>query len=677
LSRGSRLHLLPLVAVLAVVMGACGATTRSGELEPRYVAVHNALAAMGMAEVGPLVQGSLAEGREERLPLELPAACTTIVAIGTRGVRDVDLALLSPTGEPIAHDVSREPEATLRACVETAGKYTLVVKMAAGGGDYLVATWAGGSPEGPAASPVPLGTQSQFALGTCESPIPLAAGSYSGSTSRGESENEANTTACPNSAGRELVYKLELASRERVTVEVDAQFDSVLYIRKDDCTESDAEVVCNDDAGNAHQSKVDVVLEPATYFVFVDGYNTDGGSFNLKVSVKDVPSIADVCRGSALLAPGAVIQSTTSDTFDRFNAGCGGGAKGPDKPYKLTIDRRSRVRVVESSTDFAPVVHVRRQCADDSTEIGCSDSGGADHEAAYVATLDPGTYTVIADGVEHDSDGSYSIGSEVAPEQGSGTQGDTCGDAIPLSRSDPQVQGDTFLAKDDVAGRCSGAGAGDVIYRVEVPRRSRVVAHFAAEEGEHVFSLMRTCADKTTEIVCERNLDQVLTAGTYFLTVDGASGGATGRFTFEWTVRDVAGQEAACRSAPVLPAGQAVTGTTLGAGDKFNTSCGGAIDAQSSGDRVYRLVLAARAHVRVTLATPSWDGVLAIRSTCLDPSGGSANPRASELACNNDSEDVHHSRIDTTLDAGTYYVLVDGHAAGNEGTYSLEYKVIR
>ena len=54
----------------------CGAMSR-GDLEPRYVALHNAFAAMGLAQVGPIQQGSLAEGREARVVLELPAQCTT------------------------------------------------------------------------------------------------------------------------------------------------------------------------------------------------------------------------------------------------------------------------------------------------------------------------------------------------------------------------------------------------------------------------------------------------------------------------------------------------------------------------------------------------------------------------------------------------------------------------
>jgi hypothetical protein len=389
-----------------------------------------------------------------------------------------------------------------------------------------------------------------------------------------------------------------------------------------------------------------------------------------------VPSIAEVCRQARPLVANAAVSASTAGSFDRVNASCGEGAKGPDSPFRLDLDRRARVRVVESSNDFTPVVHLRRQCADEASELGCSDSGAADHEAAFVGLLDPGSYTVFADSSEHDANGQFTIAAETAPEQGSGTQGDGCGDAIPLSKSDPALQGDTFLARDDVAGRCSGAGAGDVVYRLEVSRRSRVTARMGAEEGEHVFSLMKTCADRATELACERAIDQVLAPGQYFLAVDGAGPGAAGRFTFELGVRDVAGQEVACRGPTLLTDGQTVTGSTAGASDKFSTSCGGREEGQSSPDKMYRIVLGARAHVRLTLATPTWDGVLALRASCLDPSGATS-PRAAEIACNNDADDTRHARIEANLDAGTYYVLVDGHAAGNEGSYSLEYRVLR
>lgn len=51
--------------------------------------------------------------------------------------------------------------------------------------------------------------------------------------------------------------------------------------------------------------------------------------------------------------------------------------------------------------------------------------------------------------------------------------------------------------------------------------------------------------------------------------------------------------------------------------------------------------------------------------------------RLAEAACNNDSPDNRHSKIDTTLDAGAYFVVVDGHQGKNEGIFTLEAKVIK
>jgi hypothetical protein len=138
-------------------------------------------------------------------------------------------------------------------------------------------------------------------------------------------------------------------------------------------------------------------------------------------------------------------------------------------------------------------------------------------------------------------------------------------------------------------------------------------------------------------------------------------------------VRDAAAQEGACKNPPLLVEGRTVTGSTSGAGDKFTTSCGGREDNQGSADRMYKLVLRAKSKIRLSLTTPTWDGVLVLRKSCTDIG---ANTRAAEVQCNNDFEDARHSRIEATLEAGTYFVLVDGHASGNEGAYSLEYKML-
>jgi hypothetical protein len=662
--------------LLVAIAGAACASSRGGDLEPRYVAVHNTLASMGLAQVGPIQRGSLAQGRDARLKLELGAQCTTILALGGANVADLDVSLLDSDDKPVAHDTTRDPEAVVRACVDKPGTYTLVVKMARGAGDFLAATWTGGA----AASPSPNGAPSALAAlgggGTCDAPIPLVAGSVTGSNARGSAEHEGS---CANSASREIVYKLELPSRQRATIEVDPRFDAVLYVRREECADSESEVACNDDDDRRHtrKSRIDEIFEPGVYFVFVDGYAAETGSYAMNVALADAPTLADVCGKARPLTSGIAAQGLTATSFDYAHASCGDSAKGPDTPFKLDVAQRSRVRVVEHSDDFAPVVHVRRACADESTEVGCANTGAADDDAAFTGVLDAGTYAVFADTPRREANGKYTLLAELAPEQGSGAQGDACADALGLaSQSDRNVTGDTFLAHDDFAGKCGGVGGADVIYKVEIPRRSRVSARFTRQEGRHLFVLMRTCGDRASETACGAAIDELVQPGTYYLAVDGARADALGRFSFDWRVREVATQEGACRSAPPLVEGQVVSASTAGAGDKFASSCGGREDMQTSPDRIYRMVLAKRTHVRLSLTTPTWDGVLAIRKTCLEPPG-TAGARAAEAACNNDADDTHHARVDTTLEPGTYFVQVDGHATGNEGAFTLEYRTVK
>src|SRR5260370_28327747 len=115
---------LGVLGVLAVSPSAlatgCGASRGNGggALEPRFVAVHNALSAMGLAQIGPIQEGALVEGREARLSLALPAGCVTIVAVGGDGVRDLDATLLDSHAKPLAHDTTTESQAVVRACLE-------------------------------------------------------------------------------------------------------------------------------------------------------------------------------------------------------------------------------------------------------------------------------------------------------------------------------------------------------------------------------------------------------------------------------------------------------------------------------------------------------------------------------------------------------------------------------
>jgi hypothetical protein len=659
--------------VSAVIVGSCVPPPVTGGLDPRYVAVHNALAATGLVEVGPLRRGPLSGGHEIVIPIELAAPCTTAFVMGTVGLSDLDVTMVDPSGARVAHDSSHEPEVALRTCAATGGTFTLILRAGSGNGEFLLATWGGASGGvSPTASAAQVGGDN--ARGTCEAPIRISTGEYTGSTSHGESENEGS---CASSGARELVYRIDLSARKSLSIEVTTQrFDSVLYVRKTDCGDESAEVACNDDAPNQHRSKIDAVFDPGTYFIFVDGYGSDGGPFQLKVSARDVPPLAEVCGKAVPLAFGSPQTGSMSGAFDEVHASCGEEARGPDIPFGLEISARSRVRVRDEADDFSPVVHIRKVCADEGSEVGCAAAETGEHSASVVGLLDPGAYTVFADASDHDADGRFSLFSEVVPEHGSGAPGDACADAIPLRRSEPTVTGDTFRARDDTSGSCGGAGSADVIYRLELARRSRFAAAFSSEEAAHIFILSKLCADRSSEIACGRSVDETLGAGTYTLAVDGDSPDAFGAFTFDWSLRDTVAQEAGCAAAPQLTMDLPITGTTAGASNKFAPSCGVA-GSGSQGDRVYRFTMPARGRVRLSLTTPHFTGVLALRSSCQDTAASTGHPL--ELACSAAGEDSHQAHLEANLEAGVYYVVVDGKGIGasGEGAYTLLAHVTR
>jgi hypothetical protein len=664
----------PLVAVGLTLTVACATSAGSGgALEPRYVAVHNALAAMGLAQIGPIHEGSLLQGHLVSLPIDLPAGCTTIVTIGGEGVSDVDATLLDPHGRPIAHDTTTEPQAVLRACVDAADSYTLVVKVAQGSGSWVAATWAGGA--GGSAAVASLGPVASTApLGTCASPIPLSTGTVSGSTPHGDATTTGSCgTQKPDA--QETVYELDVSQRERVTIDVQARFDAVLYIRKGDCAEENAEIDCNDDVpSEANHSRLEEVLEPGKYFVFVGG---DAGGFKITVTMSDAVAMSDGCHRARPLSNGAVVSASNTASTNTARASCGGGAKGPDVPWSMTLSSPSRVRLIEHSDDFVPIVHVRQACGFEESELVCADGNASSTDAVISRVFAPGAYTVFADARDADAKGAYTLGLDAVPLDGSGVAGDTCRDATSLSvrsvagAAPPvlTVSGDTFPARDDVSGSCGGEGAADVVYRFDIPRRSRLTAQLSSEDGPpHLLvGWSGGCGGGGTEIGCGRSLDTVVEPGTYFLAVDGFRPEDFGRFDLQISAQDVSGQGAACASALPLVIGRTV-GTLAGAGDNFGTSCTGGAFGAGGADRVYKLVLASHATVELSLEKTGFAAGLALRKACADAAGGAG---AAEIEC------ASGHPIAQTLEAGTYWVVVSGPSTGHRGSYVLKYGLAR
>jgi hypothetical protein len=666
---------------LLVVWLGCGGS--KGGIEPRFVAIRNALTTMGMAQMGSVHQGQLQQGGEGRTRVELKSGrCYTFVALGSAQVDNLDVLVLDQAGNEIGRDTTLDRQAAAQACPKRSGEHQVVVRMKAGRGEYLLSTWAG-TARGAANAPT---AAEGDGAGTCDSPLELDIGRpVQGDTSRGESRMQGE---CIRGHAPEQVYRIEIEARSQLSATLQSEFDGALYLLRS-CGDMESVVGCNDDAGKGEtaRSQLEIAaVDPGTYYLVVDGYGSQSGEYELIVSMSKLRSIEAVCRDAQSLLPRRPATGSTEGAPDYFHATCAGSASSPDRVYRIDVSRRSRLRV-RSQTDYDGALYLRAQCDDPSSELVCNDdaASGDQRHSMVKALVDPGEYYVYADGYSGHNQtqaGTFTLSADLEPDVGSGIRGDSCGDARKLPKG--PVELDMFAARDDLQGTCGGDGAADAVYRLEVDRRSRLRVDLKESEFDGVMYLQRRCGEPSSELSCvefpssassgprrRRNaraprggtLEAVLQPGAYSLVLDGQREDAFGRVRTEVQVDDLVALERACQSAPLLQPGSTVEGTTLGKGDDFQASCAG---RTQSPDAVYRLQLKRRSKVTVRMSS-QFDGALHVRRDCLDA--------GSEVACNDDHENNRNSRVSKTLDRGMYYVIVDGFRTGNAGDFSLEAEV--
>ena len=658
--------------VLFLFVAACASSDAA--LEPRFVAVHNAMTAMGLAQSGAISEGSLAQGAESRLDVELlPGECTTFVVLGGSGVKDVTLRVVGEGGEELARDATHDRQAAVQICPSRGGAYQVVVSMTEGGGGYSLSSWSG-SPRGGGFVATTRGpTATATGPGSCSEPYPLEPGRQaSGDTNGGGSAMRGSCTTGDSDAP-ERVYRLEVEQRSQVSIHLQSSYDGALYVLQS-CGDLGSEVDCNDDAPDTNNSRIERALDPGTYFVVVDGYGDASGTYDLIASISPLQPVSQICAAASSLSPGRAFSGTTTGTPDYFQATCAGGARSGDKVHRLDVPTRSRVRVRQQS-DHDGALYLRSDCTDPNSEIACNDDFGDQRRSLVSAVVDPGQYFIYSDGFTGQGqaeEGNFSVTAELTGAAGGNADGDRC--RAPARLSTGESSADTFEAASDVSGSCGGADGPDVVYELDVRARSRLRVKASESEFAGAMYLQRRCGDASTEVACtaipsslaqaaDATLDALVTPGRYFFVVDGADAGAFGAVKLDVQLDDLQALERTCRGAPLLRPGRTVNGDTNGKQDDFQATCAG--NAQSP-DEVYRVRVTRRSHVRVRMSS-DYDGALHLRRDCADP--------ATELSCNDDAEDNRHSMVEADVEPGTYFVVVDGFRTGSQGSYSLDLEV--
>ena len=90
-------------------------------------------------------------------------------------------------------------------------------------------------------------------------------------------------------------------------------------------------------------------------------------------------------------------------------------------PFRFDLAARARVRLIETSSDYRPVLHIRRDCLDPSSEVACRDADSSDQVAVFTGVLDAGTYWVFADAESQESAGSFTLSPRPPPRTAVGT----------------------------------------------------------------------------------------------------------------------------------------------------------------------------------------------------------------------------------------------------------------
>ena len=425
------------------------------------------------------------------------------------------------------------------------------------------------------------------------------------------------------------------------------------------------------------------------------GTRVGQGRYKLKINAVS-PEVASLCGQAEEIAldgrRGGATGTLTG--MSSLKLSCA-NSDGPEKAYYFDVTEPSllvaRVAGIASGTLGAPVVSIRSQCEQSSSELSCSDQS-IDFNNPYLSLPSPailrapinppvdpitnqvgGRYTLIVDGVEVGDTPSYQVDLELRPLAPVPVN-DRCDRASALNIPNDGVlvfQGNLDQAKDDGAG-CIGQNAPDVYYQVTIPQASRVVAQATSIPADFPVAVYLQTICNGGSAQCGFGFDEIVPAGTYLLAVDGVDAQSRGRFEVQLVVTPVSMPSIndTCGNAINLEgrSGQ-VFGNTQGATDDFQlprqNTC--TRDNTQGGDLVYKLNVQANQRVQLT-ATPQdgWDLSLYVLNNC-DADINSACVVGQDGAL---AEDLTFTPAQT----GVVYIVVDG-VNQESGAFDLTWNI--
>ncbi|WP_164014670.1 hypothetical protein [Pyxidicoccus trucidator] len=423
-------------------------------------------------------------------------------------------------------------------------------------------------------------------------------------------------------------------------------------------------------------------LGAGTHFFSVD--HTSGGPDAYSLEVSAVPhQPGETCANPLPLvfSEGAaggtsVLNFDPRDFFDDPSGGCFGD--GADAYFTFTIDRvlDLYVAVPRDASTGVPRLSLIRSCGE---SLSC--------EAVYTSSgpfargnLQPGTYLLVVDFEQAREEGPLTLQASLTLP----TPGDTCDIAIPLSFAPEggttEVPGTFAGAFDDHQVGCSALYE-DRVYTFTTTQPMSFIAEATNASGTKAPSLSLhggACDGTGTEVTCApggrarsslRTTD--LAPGTYYLFVERGGYDAPDDYSLKVTL---GARPAGDVCASALPLGLPTSGpghvTVQGDTGRFfhdlTPSCGASSGTRNAPDSVYTFTTTERMNLRLSTKalTSGFRPTVSLRRGCTSFD--------SDLRCESTptfSPDTWTSYRD--LPAGTYYVVIDGYDATQDGAFEL------
>ncbi len=593
--------------------------------------------------------------------------------VGTTSDVSFGISSIGGTGSPVGY-LLRDDCSSEVAC-STGTSTSTPVRL--GPGSYrLIVDALSTSSTGSFSATVLVNPVAPLAGDDCASAESISVGGSATASTDGYSPDHTSFTC--NTNGPDRFYRFTLATSTAVTATVtptsSSSYFGAYFIGPGSCTAS--EEFCRVSMSGGAATTATTTLAAGTHYLAVKNLSSGPGSYVLTLSSSaTVPG--DSCSTAVPLSFSGGVASASGTVVGASNdrtSSC--ASSSADVVYAVAVPSSGTLSVgaTVTSGSWRPILTLTSGTSCTSaTETTCNAATTAGGPATLSnVPVTAGTYYLWVDSVSGAGAGTFSLALNLT----SGGTGDSCAAPIPLTFTGgtASVTGSTTGLGNDNTSTCATTSGPDLVYSFPATSGQVFSATLSPSgfAGQLVLRGPNSVCTSAAQVTCQIGstsgatvaiTGQALSTGTYYLWVDGATGGS-GAYSLTANLGSTTATGENCSTAiPLNFIGTTATasGTTSTAVSDRSGSCAG-----SGPDRVYSFTVSGTRTFSVTV-TPgsSYQPVIYLTSASNCGTG------LTDLGC------VYNSTIGSTttmatqtLSTGTYYLWLDTFGS-NPGTYSF------